>query len=658
MFNRLSEARALNNKNVKKIYIYLALIILQISLSASLNLFAQDTTKITLPEWAISESYPRVPGMKIQTIDSLQQRAFYGQPLSFLLETATGAYIRSVGNGASAGLSIRGAGAEKTNFLWNGFHINSGSLGSMDLSLLSTGFTDKIDIAYGPSSSVFGNAGIGASVLLQSMPHYTPKLQITAGQQFGSYLTGNSFASLEYAGAKHALHTRIMGGWSPNAFLYEDKSLPDFPWLPMPQASYHQISVANDAFFRLTPHAELGVLVHVNHQRRGIPPPIGGTLNEALQLDQNIRVAVVSQFTRPKYHSLITRIGIGYFYDKIRYTDKDIKDTSETHQIQAYLSQKWTKWDKLHLQWGLHYQGWIPHIRQYQNQSTEHRLAMSASATWMPYSWISVFVSLSQQLVSGYNPPPTASISSSWYLIQNKKSSLSLQMQLSNGYRLPTLNDRFWTPGGNPQLKAEYSYNIETGVEWKQILSPSLTLENKATGYCMWITDWIAWQPQTQGYWTPINLKYVRNAGLEYHFKLQAAYPNGLIWQAEAGYQFTNAINLNGTDKHLQLIYVPPHTANLFFFISYKGFSLSLSGKFSDLRYIRTNNSRSLPPYAIAHLVLQKTFKIKNVQLSAQCLLFNFTNTNYQSIENRPMPGITAHGGIIIEWNKNKNKNK
>lgn len=620
----------------------------------SSNLYAQDTSTVKLNEWTLTDSYPVVPGLKIQRLDSLQIRACYAQPFTFLFESLTGAYVRSVGNAASATLSVRGAGPEKTNFLWNGFHINSGSLGSTDLSLLRTGMSDKVEMAYGPASSVFGNAGVGASVLLQSEPKFSPLLKIMAGQQYGSYLTGNSFASCQYAGQKHYLHTRMHAGWSPNAFLYQDKSQPEFPWLPMPQAAYHQISVANDLFLRTSPQSELGILMHFNHQYRQIPPSIGGAINQASQLDQNIRIALLSKFYHPRFPNFITRIGAAYFYDNLQYTDNNTKDTARIHQLQAYLLQKWNRWKKLHLQWGLHYQGWLPQLKQYTQHAVEHRLSFSVSANYMPIDRLAFFFSVRQQVVSGYNPPLTASFGSSLHLLQNHKSQLTMQIMLNNGYRLPTLNDRYWTPGGNPNLKAEHSYNAEAGLELTHQLSPSLSIHTQATGFCMWITDWIAWVPQSQGFWSPVNLKHVRNAGIEYSFKIQGKHTNGLIWQAITGYHFTHAVNLGGDNHLMQLIYVPPHSANLFFFISYKGFSATISGKFSDLRYIRTNNSQSLPPYVTANLLLQKTFRLKSLHLSAQCIIYNITNTQYQSIENRPMPGITAHGGFLLEWNHSK----
>ena len=41
---------------------------------------------------------------------------------------------------------------------------------------------------------------------------------------------------------------------------------------------------------------------------------------------------------------------------------------------------------------------------------------------------------------------------------------ISGRVNFSRNFRAPTLNERYWQPGGNPDLEPEESYNIEAGI--------------------------------------------------------------------------------------------------------------------------------------------------------------------------------------------------
>ena len=45
--------------------------------------------------------------------------------------------------------------------------------------------------------------------------------------------------------------------------------------------------------------------------------------------------------------------------------------------------------------------------------------------------------------------------------------SLSLRGAYSTNYRLPTFNDLYWEPGGNPELKPEFSSSGEIGLDFQ-----------------------------------------------------------------------------------------------------------------------------------------------------------------------------------------------
>jgi iron complex outermembrane receptor protein len=68
-------------------------------------------------------------------------------------------------------------------------------------------------------------------------------------------------------------------------------------------------------------------------------------------------------------------------------------------------------------------------------------------------------LTIRQDLAEGYKVPFCFSAGAEGPFAEN----LSARFSFSRNYRVPTLNDRFWQPGGNPDLKPESSWNQEAG---------------------------------------------------------------------------------------------------------------------------------------------------------------------------------------------------
>ncbi|MCX7743227.1 MAG: TonB-dependent receptor plug domain-containing protein [Flavobacteriales bacterium] len=613
---------------------------------------AQDTSAFQLKEFVISETrFDKYPGIRYIQIDSVISAIYSSLPITAAIELQTGAYVRSYSNASTSSVSFRGTGGDKTNVLWNGFHINSGSLGMFDLSLMPLSHTNNLQIAYGSVSSVFGNASMGATVMMDQKGDYNSIWKITTKQNVGSYGYLANSATVQASSSKFSSFSAFNWQQAKNDFLYQDKSLPGFPWFPMPQAQYHQIMASQNLFYKPNQHNEIGFYFNYNHQYRQIPPSIGMALNQASQFDKNLRIALSGKHISGRFSHLFTQWGVGYFMDILNYVDQNVQDSTCIHQAQAYVIQKWGGWKKIKLEWGAHYQLFLPIIKQYQDAITEHRISLMAQTTWDALRWLSLFYSIRQQFTPGYSPPITGSFGTNWKILNRNKHQVSFRTLFNNGYRLPTLNDRYWSPGGNPDLLPEFSWNIEGGANYtcnKRNISISLDVNS----YCMWVNNWISWLPQPEGYWSPVNIKFVRLAGFESSFLISGNHNQQLHWKISAQYTFTSAQELNNISLNKQLIYVPLHTANTSVILNYRSFFIFMASKLCSERYIRNDNSLALPPYFLGDITLGRNFEMQVLNLSAQFLIRNFTNTQYQSIENRPMPGIHFIGSIILEFNK------
>ena len=69
-------------------------------------------------------------------------------------------------------------------------------------------------------------------------------------------------------------------------------------------------------------------------------------------------------------------------------------------------------------------------------------------------------------------------------------------------YRLPTINELYWTPGGNPDLLAERSYGAKYSLakKWEDV---SLFVSTDQ----LYFTNLIQWTPGVNGFWSPENIE-------------------------------------------------------------------------------------------------------------------------------------------------------
>ena len=66
-------------------------------------------------------------------------------------------------------------------------------------------------------------------------------------------------------------------------------------------------------------------------------------------------------------------------------------------------------------------------------------------------------------------------------------------------YRLPTLNELYWSPGGNPNLEAERSFGIKYAVHRERKLKMNLSTDQ------LYYSKMIQWAPGADGNWSPQN---------------------------------------------------------------------------------------------------------------------------------------------------------
>ena len=221
-------------------------------------------------------------------------------------------------------------------------------------------------------------------------------------------------------------------------------------------------------------------------------------------------------------------------------------------------------------------------------------------------------------------------------------------------YRLPTFNDWYWVPEGNPQLLPESGFAEELGA--------NLVFQGKHWGFTTSITafnrnisNWILWLPGPL-YWSPENVQEVWSRGLETRSTL--SYTRGKMRYALTvltGY--TRAENQTAAypgDATVgkQLIYTPVFTGMAKVSVEPGGSAAFYRHTYTGYRYTTTDNSQYLEPFALGAVNL--SYRAKQLPYAGRVFVEvnNLWNAQYQVISNRPMPGINVQVGLSFQFQK------
>ncbi len=217
---------------------------------------------------------------------------------------------------------------------------------------------------------------------------------------------------------------------------------------------------------------------------------------------------------------------------------------------------------------------------------------------------------------------------------------MTFDAKLSAGksYKIPTFNDRFWLPGGNPDILPESGKNIEVGLLLSQQKN-KLSYKIDATVFLMDVDNWIQWV--NQGDWVAKNIKKVENKGFEFNF--ESGYKFNSLWLLSGGlhYSYTSALEKESYQhtqtNSRQLQYTPQHMANAHVHLQYKKWTCLTSASYVGERYTEIYNI--LNDYLLINASVGRNVTFKTHAFNLSLFVNNMFDVVYQNQENYAMPG-------------------
>lgn len=612
---------------------------------------------------------PMEAGMQIISTDSLILEDKQGNSLATLLSENTAVYIKSYAHGSMSTASFRGTASSHTQVEWNGLEINSPMLGMVDFSLIPVTLIDELSIYQGNSSTAQSSGGLGGAIELKNNANWNNCFSTEYTQVIGSYHNDHEYFKVDFGNRRFQSKTRIYQINAKNDFTFENKSIGDIdpisgeiihPMDTNSQGAFHSKGLMQELYWQANERNFLSLQYWGQKSDRNLPriSSYEGPDNSSINSNKE-------ESHRVSFHwKSFGEKQINKYRAAFEYLDMQYKLENSVPGL-----------------------GVVPvnnsgsnSLRFVQSIQHERQIGKKSKYTFeIKHQWIEV-QSLDTVSSSGYHKSLNEiSLKNAFFTEIGKKIHTSfilrsefhgnqikpiipffgidykpsdsipfvIKMSASSNYHFPSLNDLYWSPGGNPDLQPEHGISYEGGLHY--IFSKKkYSIQTSISFWHSNISDWIIWLPSVQGFWEPQNIRKVRTQGIE--ASIQAKYQNkDFRMFTNVIYSYGSSINLGdssvwGGDSYgKQLSFIPKQSANVFLQISWKKFFVNYQHNHYGERFTSSSNEPgrrfSFYPYFMNNVSIGKKLAFKNTEIYAECKVNNLFNETYHSLLIQPMPG-------------------
>ncbi|MGE0560477.1 MAG: TonB-dependent receptor [Flavobacteriales bacterium] len=614
---------------VKKLFTILLLLFSQYIFCNTDNIDTVAVSEFELVDYKIPKQYKKTAFDSV----SIQESA----NLSDLIQQHSSVFIKDYGPGSLSSVSFRGTGASHTQVQWNGILLNSPMLGQVDFSLYPTVFFNGAELHHGAAAMMDRNGALGGSVLLKNTINFDAKDAFLIKQTIGSFNTYKTEVSTSFHQKKWLFETQLFYAKARNDFEFKNISKKNKPIEQQKNAETQQYGI-QQSIFRELKNGSFGGRIWLFDSDRNLAPTITKDSATENQKDQSFRAMLEYKKTHNNWNH---QISSGLIKDQLIYEDMGAKIYSKSNtytfdnliNTQYYLNNKITILNSFNLRYETaESAGYTELKKRFQGS---WMIGATYTLKRFQLNAFNRFIGLSNK----FNPI-APNIGTKVQLLENQQ--LFIKANAGINYRYPTLNDLYWNPGGNINLKPEEANMVETGFTYtKAIKNSEITVDGVV--FYNYVSNWIIWLPSQSNYWSPTNLKEVENKGIEATLSSTTILKNFTLKQ-NANYAYTASTNKNSNSEtdlsiNKQLIYVPFHKFNYTLSVKYKNTSVYYNYSYTGMRFISTDNNWYLPENFLHNASISQLFKLKKLMLTSSLKVNNILNQDYQSIAYRAMPG-------------------
>lgn len=623
-------------------------------------------------------------GLQQTEFDSLMLKENISLSMADVLTFNSSVFVKSHGKATLSTVAFRGTSPSHTQVTWNGMRINSPMLGMTDFSTIPAYFIDRASLLHGTSSINETGGGLGGLVKLATLPDAPEGWGVQYVQGIGSFSTFDEFLKVSYSKGKWTSVTRAVCMSSPNDYkyvnhdkkenIYDDNQNIIGQYHPVERnrsGAYRDFHVLQEVYFNNKKGDRFGLnawFVGSNRELPMLTTDYGDERDfENRQREETFRSILTWTHSRSLWQ---TEVKGGYAHTWLAYDyRREVTDgnwssmTRSRSQVNTlFLQGDWEynpdrRWFfkavvSAHQQFvkskdkNIILQDGNRGVVGYDKARLE--LTGSLSAKWQPIELLGMSLVLREDVFGSKCAP----LIPAFFIDVNPlgDGSLMLKASASGNYRFPSLNDLYFLPGGNPDLKSERGISYDAGVTYHTGKPGLFSLEGSASWFDSYISDWIIWLPTTKGFFSPRNVKSVHAYGVEIKANLGFKPAENWFLDLNGSYSWTPSVNrgekMSPADMSVgkQLPYVPRHSAAVTGRLSWKSWSFLYKWCWYSERFTMSSNdytlSGRLPAYFMSNVSLEKNFEFKRLGVKLNFVVNNLFNEDYLSVLARPMPGI------------------
>ena len=668
---------------MKKLHLILLFVILPFFAMAQ----EEDDIKwyLNLPEVPIYAERPiKEIGVQQTKMDSIVLKENIALSVADILTFNSSIFVKNYGRATLSTVSFRGTSASHTQVSWNGMKINNPMLGMTDFSMIPSYFIDDATLLHGTSSVNETGGGLGGSVRLSTKPAQADGFGLQYIQGVGSFKTFDEFLRLTYGNEHWQTSTRVVYSTSPNDYEYrnhdkkeniydENMNIIDqyYPIERNRSGAFKDFHFLQEAYYDTKKGDKFGFnawYIDSYRELAMLSVDYGDATDfENYQLEQTFRSVASWDHLRENWK--LAAKG-GYIYTWMAYDYKrDVGNGIMANMIQSrstintfygqmdgeyYIGKKWLFTASVAAHQHFVYSRDRSIMLQNGNvapvgyHKARIELTNSVSIKWRPIDRLGMSVVVREEMYGKEWTP----IIPAFFIdgVISKRGDVVAKASVSRNYRFPSLNDLYFMPGGNPDLKKENGWTYDAGLSFAIGKEGVYSLSGSANWFESFINDWIIWLPTTKGFFSPDNIKDVHAYGIETKGDLEVILSKEWKLSLNGTLSWTPSINegdpRSPADKSVgkQLPYVPEYSSTVTGRLTWKTWSFLYKWCYYSERFTMSSNditlTGKLPEYFMSNIALEKVISCKWADFSIKGAVNNLFDEEYLSVLSRPMPGI------------------
>lgn len=625
-----------------------------------------------------------------KTVETVPAQVLAGQELKRLnvvsvadaVRYFSGIQIKDYGGiGGLKTVNIRSMGTQHVGVFYDGVQLGNAQNGQIDLGRFSMDNMEAISVYNGQKSNIFQSAkdfaSAGALYMTTRRPTFdsTKRNNLRLSFKTGSFGTANPAALWEHR-FNDNLDAQLSAEYlyTTGRYKFSYRKLNGYDTTEVRRNGDVNAIRAEGGLFGRIKNGGWRAKIYFYNSERGYPGASvreepGKFRHEDRQWDRNIFAQGSLRRHFGKRYSLM--VNAKYAYDFLHYLSDPREDVSTMyvdnryHQQEAYLSLanevRIKDWWRASLSADAQFNTLTADLTDFAYPT---RLTMLGSAaTAIDFERFKMQASLLYTFIhdhtryagaaAGDRDEWTPTVIVQYKPLRNEE--LSLRAFYKRIFRMPTLNDLYYTFIGNKYLKPEYTTQYNVGAVYGRNFHRGIVrrVEVQADTYFNQVEDKIIAMPTSNQFqWTMLNLGYVEILGVDASAQLQWKFGPVAV-NTRLNYTYQEAQDRTDPTSEWyggQIPYIPWHSGSVVVGGVWRDWDLNYSFIYTGERYESRANTPAnhAQPWYTSDMSLSRNIRFKRSSLRVTIEVNNIFNQQYEVVQCYPMPGTNFK--VKLNW--------